>query len=93
MFKKNIFVFVCREDGILKTFVDDLQSGKLHREFHYGPDPVTKPQIQQQGGEHVNRDTAPPAQPGAKNPTAPPESVFQKLKPSHNRYTVLKDEL
>lgn len=27
--------------GKLKAFVDDLYSGKLHREFHYGPDPAT----------------------------------------------------
>lgn len=26
--------------GKLKQFVDDLYSGKLHREFHYGPDPT-----------------------------------------------------
>ena len=25
----------------LKKFVDDLHSGKLHREFHHGPDPET----------------------------------------------------
>ena len=28
----------CRVPGKLKTFVDDLHSGKLHREFHHGPD-------------------------------------------------------
>lgn len=26
--------------GKLKNFLSDLHSGKLHREFHYGPDPV-----------------------------------------------------
>ena len=25
--------------GRVKTFLQDLYSGKLHREFHYGPDP------------------------------------------------------
>lgn len=25
----------------MKEFVLDLFSGKLHREYHYGPDPVT----------------------------------------------------
>lgn len=25
--------------GKLKQFIQDLYSGKLHREFHYGPDP------------------------------------------------------
>lgn len=28
--------------GKLKQFLDDLSSGKLHREFHYGPDPVAE---------------------------------------------------
>ena len=27
-------------DQNLATFVADLHSGKLHREFHYGPDPT-----------------------------------------------------
>lgn len=84
-------------DGLLKQFVDDLQSGKLHREFHYGPDPVTQPPQQnqaQEGQGHLNRDGAPgPPPSGPKDPTQPPESVFKQLKPSHNRYTVLKDEL
>lgn len=88
---------VYSQDGLLKEFVDDLQSGKLHREFHYGPDPVVqtqppKPKISQDG-QHVDREPAPSEQPAAKKPTSPPESVFKQLKPSHNRYTVLKDEL
>ncbi|KAK6727839.1 hypothetical protein RB195_005484 [Necator americanus] len=57
--------------GKLRQFVLDLHSGKLHREFHHGPDPVV---------QNVETD--------------PPPSVFEKLKPSHNRYTLLdKDEL
>ncbi|XP_067928548.1 endoplasmic reticulum resident protein 44-like [Watersipora subatra] len=82
------------DEGLLKQFVDDLQSGKLHREFHYGPDPVTqatKPQVA--GQENVNRGGAPAPPPKTKDPTSPPESIFKQLKPSHNRYTVLKDEL
>jgi len=88
-----------REDGLLKQFVSDLASGKLHREFHYGPDKVTQPPAQIQQGEpqaqggNVKRDSAPAPQAGGKEPTDPPESVFKQLKPSHNRYTVLKDEL
>lgn len=31
--------------GKLKEFVLDLFSGKLHREFHYGPDPVTNEEV------------------------------------------------
>jgi len=26
--------------GLVKQFIADLNSGKLHREFHHGPDPV-----------------------------------------------------
>ena len=66
-------------EGKLKSFLRDLYSGKLHREFHYGPDPSSNevPQIVGQ----------------IKVPTTPPESTFKKLAPSKNRYTLLKDEL
>lgn len=30
----------CRVPGKLRQFVLDLHSGKLHREFHHGPDPT-----------------------------------------------------
>ena len=30
-----------RNPGMLKQFIADLHSGKLHREFHHGPDPST----------------------------------------------------
>lgn len=63
--------------GKLKQFIMDLYSGKLHREFHYGPD---NPEILQVEGK-VNP------------PTTPPESTFLKLKPSKKRYTLLRDEL
>ncbi|XGW19665.1 hypothetical protein V3C99_003477 [Haemonchus contortus] len=63
--------------GKLRQFVLDLHSGKLHREFHNGPDPVA--QVTHQVDEIQ---------------TQPPPSVFEKLKPSHTRYTLLdKDEL
>ena len=29
-----------RRPGLLKQFISDLHSGKLHREFHHGPDPT-----------------------------------------------------
>lgn len=76
--------------GKLKQFLKDLHSGKLHREFHYGPDPATDPpqQIDHQTGGDSNNDD------GSKKPTQPPESTFKKLAPSKNRYTLLdKDEL
>lgn len=63
--------------GKLKQFLQDLYSGKLHREFHYGPDPETEQ----------------PSDGSPKQPTTPPESTFKKLAPSRNRYTLLKDEL
>lgn len=65
--------------GKLKSFLQDLYSGKLHREFHYGPEPVT--------------DTPKEIETGTKKPTTPPESTFKKLAPSKNRYTLLRDEL
>lgn len=33
------------EPGKLKQFILDLQSGKLHREFHHGPDESNKPAV------------------------------------------------
>jgi hypothetical protein len=36
-----------RKPGLLKQFVADLHSGKLHREFHHGPDPEQPQQIAQ----------------------------------------------
>lgn len=64
----------------LKQFIDDLYSGKLHREYHLGPQDV--PAIE---SNNQNQDL-----PGQ---TMPPESTFKKLAPSKNRYTLLKDEL
>jgi len=40
---RHMYLFPKYEDmkipGKVKTFLQDLYSGKLHREFHYGPDP------------------------------------------------------
>ncbi|XP_037936814.1 endoplasmic reticulum resident protein 44 isoform X1 [Teleopsis dalmanni] len=67
--------------GKLKQFLEDLYSGKLHREFHYGPDPS-------------NNDVQTEAVHVQGKQTSPPESTFKKLGPSKNRYTLLgKDEL
>lgn len=65
--------------GKLKQFVDDLHSGKLHREFHYGPE-----KTEDSSSEH---------QASSEKSTQPPESTFKKLAPSKNRYTLLRDEL
>lgn len=77
LFKDFNDIFV---EGKLKAFLQDLYSGKLHREFHYGPD-ITNNDIPQITGKQV------------KTPTTPPESAFKKLAPSKNRYTIVKDEL
>ena len=41
---RHMYLFPNYEDmkiqGRVKTFLQDLYSGKLHREFHYGPDPA-----------------------------------------------------
>ena len=41
-----MLVDICRKPGLLKQFIADLHSGKLHREFHHGPDPEA-PQLEQ----------------------------------------------
>ena len=39
-----MFMFlVFSKPGLLNQFVADLHSGKLHREFHHGPDPTPAP--------------------------------------------------
>lgn len=71
--------------GVLLNFIKDLYSGKLHREFHYGPD--TNEVLQVEGKISITSDNKVPS-------TTPPESTFKKLGPSKNRYTLLhKDEL
>lgn len=81
---KHMYLFPKYSDmeipGKLKQFIQDLYSGKLHREFHYGPDSETQ-----------DPHTIPSG--SVKQPTNPPESTFKKLAPSKNRYTLLKDEL
>jgi len=95
--------------GKLKQFVLDLHSGKLHREFHHGPDVVQEShQIEAKTEENkpaadatgdIPRDDPEPAGGSAEvindpgTPSVPPESTFVKLAPSKNRYTILKDEL
>lgn len=39
LLKYHCFIFSSVE-GKLRQFVLDLHSGKLHREFHHGPDPT-----------------------------------------------------
>lgn len=76
----------------LKEFVMDLNSGKLHREFHNGPDAFgfqipqnVQFEIVLNQGEHLPKI---PEQKQIEVRTDPPESAFAKLAPSQNRYSV-----
>lgn len=83
--------------GSLKNFVADLHSGKLHREFHNGPDSTDeKSQISAHNDQSsdINQsiddnriDVQPVVEP------SPPDSTFIKLAPSEKRYTLLRNEL
>ncbi|XP_046906122.1 endoplasmic reticulum resident protein 44 [Hypomesus transpacificus] len=76
---RHMYVFPEYKDlaipGKLRQFVLDLHSGKLHREFHHGPDPTDITP-----GEEIQVAAS-----------DPPESSFQKLAPSETRYTILRD--
>uniref|UniRef100_A0A6A7FVD2 Endoplasmic reticulum resident protein 44-like n=1 Tax=Hirondellea gigas TaxID=1518452 RepID=A0A6A7FVD2_9CRUS len=73
--------------GVLRAFLDDLYSGKLHKEFHYGPtdEEQLSATIQQIAGERAGGEAV-------RRVTTPPESTFKKLGPSPNRYTLLQKE-
>uniref|UniRef100_F6YRS8 Thioredoxin domain-containing protein n=1 Tax=Ciona intestinalis TaxID=7719 RepID=F6YRS8_CIOIN len=69
----------------LKQFILDLQSGKLHREFHHGPD--DNPEV-------ISAEVQASEKPAEEVETSPPESIFKQLKPSEHRYTLTdRDEL
>ncbi|KAG7523010.1 endoplasmic reticulum resident protein 44 [Solea senegalensis] len=83
---RHMYVFPDFKDlnipGKLRQFVLDLHSGKLHREFHHGPDPTDSTPGQEETGVEVA--------------SSPPNSSFLKLAPSETRYTILtrdRDEL
>lgn len=82
---RHMYIFPDFKDitvpGKIKQFVNDLYSGKLHREFHYGPESTAKssPDESLDMSQKIQSD--------------PPESSFKKLAPSRNRYTLLRDEL
>ncbi|XP_071942733.1 endoplasmic reticulum resident protein 44-like [Antedon mediterranea] len=81
---------VMNEPGKLRQFIKDLHSGKLHREFHHGPDQTTQTQPPTKG----KTDTAPVDNVVKRDaPETPPESTFVKLKPSSQRYSMARDEL
>lgn len=66
----------------LKQFIDDLYSGKLHKEYHLGPQDIINIEAVLSNDDKT-----------AEQKTLPPESSFKNLAPSKNRYTLLKDEL
>nr|ADD38875.1 Endoplasmic reticulum resident protein ERp44 [Lepeophtheirus salmonis] len=80
LFPKYEDIFV---DGKIKQFLQELYSGKLHREFHYGPDTTS---TENSTGQKV------PQKKGSNKEGTPPPSQFQHLGPSKNRYTLLRDE-
>ena len=83
---RHMYLFPKYEDmrtpGKVRQFILDLYSGKLHREFHYGPDEDEKEEeneIQDTTG-HIPREKEDRVKRDAKNP-------------SENRYSLRHDEL
>nr|XP_009860646.1 endoplasmic reticulum resident protein 44 [Ciona intestinalis]XP_018670204.1 endoplasmic reticulum resident protein 44 [Ciona intestinalis] len=86
----------------LKQFILDLQSGKLHREFHHGPDPHIQALPEDPSAapavndnpEVISAEVQASEKPAEEVETSPPESIFKQLKPSEHRYTLTdRDEL
>ncbi|CAG9538221.1 unnamed protein product [Cercopithifilaria johnstoni] len=74
--------------GKLRQFILDLHSGKLHREFHHGPDPTQAPPSPPSSENALEKGTK------GTDKLQPPTSIFKQLKPSETRYSLLyKDEL
>lgn len=82
--------------GMLKNFVADLHSGKLHREFHNGPDiSIVNSEVSghnEQPIEMSNNADDNRIDKGTVE-SSPPDSTFIKLAPSEKRYTLLRNEL
>jgi len=83
---KHMYLFpdfsLVHQEGRLLQFVKDLHSGKLHREFHQGPDEKTE--ALESTTEELLDSTV----------SMEKDSVFKKLKPSKHRYSIRpRDEL
>lgn len=98
---RHMYIFPDFQDiykpGKLRKFVDDLHSGKLHREFHYGPEPEEKSESESKPVEHEPSDhphdvKSDESQMDVEDET-PPDSTFIKLAPSDKRYTLVRNEL
>jgi len=91
---RHMYLFPKYEDmetpGKLKQFLQDLYSGKLHREFHYGPDPSTT--SDEPNSQDIQQNVIDTHGNRVKREKNPPPSQFQHLGPSKNRYTLLHDE-
>lgn len=95
---RHMYLFPDYQDsktpGKVKEFLEGLYNGKLHREFHYGPDKEEEanddvPAIGDNTGNHI------PRQPSKKQKQGGgeiPESQFKNLRPSDSRYSLLRDE-
>lgn len=84
------------QPGLLKKFVADLHSGKLHWDFHNEPEipsehSETPPHTNQPAEQILNANDN-KIDVGIDEPTLP-ESTFIKLAPSEKRYTLLRNEL
>lgn len=84
--------------GKLKQFVDDLHSGKLHREFHDGPDlpeeiPIVSNDQSTEKSSDIDDNRIDMDLGSISIESSPPESTFIKLAPSEKRYTLLRNEL
>ena len=92
---RHMYLFPKYEDmripGKVRNFIQDLYSGKLHREFHYGPDEDEKEEdnVIPDATGHIPRDRD---EEDRVKRDAPPDSQFQHLLPSENRYSFRHDE-
>ena len=68
----------------------------MHREFHYGPDEdedkAEEHEVIVDTTGHIPREKENNNNEVKRNSSVPPESQFQHLKPSENRYSFRHDE-
>jgi len=95
---RHMYLFPKYEDmrtpGKIRQFLQDLYSGKLHREFHYGPDDGEDNKEEDNvvvidATGHIPREKETREK---RESRVPPDSQFQHLKPSDNRYSFRHDE-
>jgi len=97
---RHMYLFPKYEDirttGNVRQFLLDLYSGKLHREFHYGPDEDEEKaednEVIVDTTGHIPREKDNNNNVVKRSARVPPDSQFQHLKPSDNRYSFRHDE-